>query len=568
MILQTISGTLGPVTDHLWQSTIFALAAALLTLAFRSNRAQVRYWLWLSASIKFLVPFALLMSFGSSLWDGLASRNIATEFVAPAVSLTVVQITQPFSDTISFVSAAPHPTDWIHIAIFAVWACGFATIALMRLRGWVRIRAVVRASTPIDIAAAVVVRSSPSLLEPGVLGFLHPTLLLPEGILQSLTPPQFEAVLAHEMSHVRRRDNLTAAIHMLVEAIFWFHPLAWWIGARLVEERERACDEAVLRLGTQPDHYAHAILNVCKLYVESTLTCISGVTGADVNKRIHAILTDRVADQMNLAKKLWLGAFGIAALSAPIIAGMVSAPSLRAQIPAEPLTFAVASVKQNTSNVRGGGLDTEQERLTGTNVTLRTYIRAAYHLQNYQLSGGPGWIESDRYDMIGKADHPVGDDELMLMLQALLVDRFKLALRRETKETSGYALLVGKNGSKLHEVEAEGKGWIRNGLDNISGQEVSMTEFAADLSGRLSVPVVDLTGIKGVFDLKLQWTPDASQSRGPGENKEVPSTDVAADSSGPSVFTALQEQLGLRLESRKVQAETFLVDHVERPSEN
>jgi len=554
------------LTNHLWQSTIFALAAALLTLAFRKNRAQVRYALWVAASLKFLIPFAFLIALGTNLWQLLPARNAAPEIAGPAISQTIVQIAQPVSDRFSF-APVTHAANWPLIALAAAWACGFFAIAVMRLRACLRIRAALRSSTPIDIPVAVEVRSAPGLLEPGVVGIFRPTLLLPEGILESLTPPQLEAVLAHELAHIRRRDNFTAALHMLIEAVFWFHPLVWWIGARLIAERERACDEAVLSLDNQPRDYAEAILNVCKLYVESPLACAAGVTGSDLKKRIHTILTGCAADQISLAKKLALATAGTAALCVPIIIGLMSAP-MKAQSQAEPISFAVTSVKENASGVQGGGLDTEQDRLTGTNITLRTYIRAAYHLQNFQLSGGPSWTESDRYDIIGKADHAVGDSELMLMLQALLADRFKLTLRREAKETSGYALLVAKNGPKLHEMQGTGKGWIRNGVGSISGQEVSMSDFAKDLSGRLGSPVVDLTGVTGVFDLKLQWMPDMSEPRNPGENKEMPSTDVPTDSSGPSIFTALQEQLGLRLEAQKVQTETFVIDHVERPSEN
>jgi bla regulator protein BlaR1 len=130
----------------------------------------------------------------------------------------------------------------------------------------------VSASASIDLSAPVGVRSSPAIMEPGVVGLVRPILLLPEGITERLTPSELEAVPAHELCHVRRRDNLFASIHMLVEAVFWFHPLVWWIGARLVEKRERACDEQVLNLGRRPDVYAGATLNICKLYVESRLS--------------------------------------------------------------------------------------------------------------------------------------------------------------------------------------------------------------------------------------------------------------------------------------------------------
>ena len=115
------------------------------------------------------------------------------------------------------------------------------------------------------------------------------------GIIERLTPTQLEAVLAHELTHVWRRDNLTAAMHMIVEAVFWFHPLVWWIGARLVEERERACDEEVLRLGNEAQVYAESILKVCQFYIESPLACVSGVTGSDLrseSRELHKISSE------------------------------------------------------------------------------------------------------------------------------------------------------------------------------------------------------------------------------------------------------------------------------------
>ena len=114
------------------------------------------------------------------------------------------------------------------------------------------------------------------------------------------------------MCHIRRRDNLAAALHMFVEAIFWFHPLVWWIGSRLIDERERACDEEVLRLGSEPQVYAEGILNVCKFYLESPLPCASGVTGSDLKKRIEAIMTNRIAHRLTTARKVLLASAAIA----------------------------------------------------------------------------------------------------------------------------------------------------------------------------------------------------------------------------------------------------------------
>jgi bla regulator protein BlaR1 len=342
---------IGEITNHLWQSTVFAAAVALVALAFRKNRAEVRYWLWLSASLKFLVPFSLLISLGTRLWDALPAGRTPTPATNPFAAQTMVQVTQPFPETFGYVSSAHHTTSWIPIAILSLWAFGFFCVVLMRSRSWFRVRAAVRASMPINIKASIPIRSSATLLEPGVVGFLHPVLLLPESILKQLTPPQLEAVLAHEQCHIRRHDNLTSAFHMLVEAIFWFHPVVWWIGAKLVEERERACDEAVLKLGNEPRIYAEGILNVCKSYLESPLRCVSGVTGSDLKNRIRAILTERVAGDLNFTKKLALIAVGVTALAVPICVGIFGAPVIRAQSSAVAAPkFDVASVKPCDTN--------------------------------------------------------------------------------------------------------------------------------------------------------------------------------------------------------------------------
>ena len=332
------------IATHLWQSTFFAIAVALLTLAFRRNRARVRFWMWLSASLKFFIPFALMLSAGTQL-----AQKFAWQTEAPAVSIAVEYIAMPFAAGPLPAPAAPPHTNWIPFAAFGIWLCGVLAVAAIRVRMWFRIRAVLRASTPLEIPATVEVRSAPGLLEPGVIGgiaWLRPILLLPEGILETLTPSQLEAVLAHELCHVRRRDNLFAAIQMIAEAIFWFHPLVWWIGARLVEERERACDEDVLTLGNEPRVYADAILNVCKLYAESPLVCVAGVTGSDIRARIEAIMTNRIGQTMNNAKKILLAAAGFATLAGPIAIGLLIGIGHLPVINAQSLPAVLAPIAQ------------------------------------------------------------------------------------------------------------------------------------------------------------------------------------------------------------------------------
>src|SRR5262249_53567237 len=150
------------LTNHLWQSTWFAVAAGLLTLAFRKNRARVRYWLWFSASIKFLVPFSLLFVLGSRVDWAPVTKSVSS-IPASSVSLAMVQVSQPFSDR----SPQPPPVrstrSWATVAIFGVWAIGFAGIVWIRIRGWRRIRTALRSSIPSGIPAVVEVRVSPGL---------------------------------------------------------------------------------------------------------------------------------------------------------------------------------------------------------------------------------------------------------------------------------------------------------------------------------------------------------------------------------------------------------------------
>jgi bla regulator protein BlaR1 len=537
--------------NHLWQSTVFAMAAGLLTLALRGNRASVRYWLWFSASLKFLIPFAFLISLGSRVGQPVSPAVVAMSPLDPAM---IVKISEPFP------YAAPPQTTWIPFIVFGLWMSGFVAIALLRQHGWQRVRAAIRASSRIEIGAPVEVRSAPGLLEPGVVGWIRPILLLPAGIVERLTPHQLEAVLAHELCHVRRRDNLTAAVHMMVEAIFWFHPLVWWIGARLVDERERACDEEVLLMGSEPQTYAEGILKVCERYLESPLPFVSGVTGANLRKRIEEIMSNRIGIRLSFGKKIALAAVGAATLTAPMVVGILNPPVVRGQSPAAPLLkFEVASVKPHKPEAGPlrASTSVENGRINYTNVTLKNCIRQAYGLRPYQISGGPGWLADDRYDVIAKAAGSATKAQVMLMLQALLADRFKLTFHFEAKEMPVYSLVIAKNGPKIKEVKDDGNGTQIDGDPQhaLNARNISMAQFAGTLSRLqdLDRPVMDRTGLRGVFNITVDFVADDAAS---------------PDTVGPSIFTALSEQLGLKLEPTKGPVQILVIDHIERPSEN
>lgn len=311
----TSTGLFALVAAHIWQSTLFAAVATLLALALRRNQARVRYWIWTVASYKFLIPFSWLVTIGHLF------RWRAAPVTIPSIFLTNLSADMP----------APDHSLAMALFIGAVWSCGFVVVTAGWAREWLRIRAIVRAASPIPLGLPIPVRSTAARLEPGVFGIARPVLLLPEGIAARLTQMQLHAVLAHELCHVRRRDNLTAALHMAVEAIFWFHPLVWWLGVRLIHERERACDEDVLQAGSEAQAYAESILKVCEFYLESPLTCISGITGSDLKKRMERIMRNHIGETMKIHKKLLLWAVGLAALALPVAIGTITAPSLSAQ---------------------------------------------------------------------------------------------------------------------------------------------------------------------------------------------------------------------------------------------
>src|SRR6202050_2544692 len=188
------------LTDHLWQSTLFVLAAGRVAAALRKNGAHVRHRIWLIASLKFLVPFSVLMSLGSALPSLSPAASAITTPSARDLSVVVDQIAQPFASDVfvaSVPAAASAATNWAVIIFGGMWACGLLAVVVMRLRGWRRIRAAVRASVPVPIEVPVPVRASAGLLEPGVVGLVRPVLLVPAGIEHKLTSKQLEAVLAH-----------------------------------------------------------------------------------------------------------------------------------------------------------------------------------------------------------------------------------------------------------------------------------------------------------------------------------------------------------------------------------
>jgi bla regulator protein blaR1 len=607
MILQYLSALWAAVApalaDHLWQSTLFALVAGVLTLALRRNSAHLRYSLWLAASLKFLVPFSLLVAIGGHLsWRHSSAASAGGLYV-------VEEVGRPFTSALPL-AHPPVPAlattgtglPWLPI-LFGVWLCGFLIVLFIWIARWSRISATIRSAVVLkegrevstlrrlerlaEMPMPMNILLSRGPLEPGVFGIRRPVLLWPHSISEHLDDAHLEAALAHELSHVRRRDNLVAAVHMLVEAIFWFHPLVWWLGSRLIDERERACDEAVLELGSHRHVYAESILKICEFCLSSPLTCVSGVTGADLKKRMVHIMTDHIAHKLDFTRKLLLGTAAFLAIALPIAFGLFSTTPSRAQsaFGATP-KFASVSIKPHISD----GTDRMLSKFMmspadgsfrAVNVSPHDLIQLAYRIQDSQLIGEPEWFKSARYDITATADkataeeirahsteprNPIGQQ----LLQHLLTDNFNVTLHQASLDLPVYELVVAEGGSKLQ--KAGEHGFMHMGMGELSSKGTPLELLAAQLSQRLGRPVVDKTGLQGDYAYSLRWTPDADEASriraagGPPDLAKVENTTPTADA--PPLMTAVEEQLGLKLESQTTRVPVLVIDHAEPPAAN
>ena len=703
--------------NHLWQSTLFLGIVALLALVLRKNQARIRYWLWMTASAKFLIPFSLLVSLGSHLpWPSHAVAPKTTAYVAvEEMSQPFLQVTAlntPIAIPVAQPTASHVPTRILPPMLTAIWLSGFITMMSFWCVQWRRISRLVRSARPliegreVDLLrkaerVARLPRSVPLLpsgnsMEPGVFGIIRPVLLWPEGIARHMDDAHLESVLAHEVCHVQRRDNLTSAIHMLVEAIFWFHPVVWWMERQLVKERERACDEAVLQFGNEAEVYAESILNVCKFFTESPTTCISGVMGSELKQRIVRILSGQGERKLDLRRKAMLALACVLAVGVPLAAGFLRAANGQTQpaqenrieksgiagtwqgtehtpdghdlrmllkiakdekgalsatlysldqpemagmlggsvrfqegklrfvndfpgltyegtmladgnsvsgtmtyakrslplalqrakpgtewaIPAAPTKSApmatdakpdveVATIKPTQPGNDQMMFQTHGGTLVIKNLTLGFMMSFAYDLPVRQITGKPGWMDTDKWDIEAKSDTPgePNPSQLKLMMQKLFAERFGLQVHEEKRKMAAYALIVSKDGLKMTKAaDASGPAQLLYPRGVLIAKSMTMADLAQLLQRLiLGQPIVDKTGLEGRWAFTMRWTPDETQFEGAPESSRHPADDANA---WPPLFTAIQKQLGLKLESQKADVPVLVVDHVDHPSPN
>lgn len=432
-------------------------------------------------------------------------------------------------------------------------------------------------------------------------GVIRPAIVLPADAPR-WRGDELRRALVHELEHIRRADWPIHVATRIVCAIYWFHPLAWIAWRRLGLEAERACDDAVLRM-EEPTAYAQQLVTLARRHMTAApLPALSMAGATDLSARVAAML-----DETQARGRLGLARASIVIAAAALLTAAVA--PLRAaqagQTPQSPAAsapaFDVVSIKENKSGAQIQGMRRQPGgRLVINNLSVRFLILNSYGLQPQQLIGGPDWIDSARYDINAQApgEFPIAEPGTVgaaqLMMQRMLAERFQLAVHTETRELPIYALTVarkdGRLGPRIRTAAIDCQAVLTAGLKKAesgggmpsapqrpdggpgcgmrigSGGQLTVGGTSMEALARiLAVPVgrlvEDRTGLTGGFDFDLEYTVDPATV---GAGAQLPPPVANA----PSIFTALEEQLGLKLEAIRAPVEVLVIDRVERPTED
>jgi bla regulator protein blaR1 len=578
------------------KATIVTALGLIGARVARSNRASVRHLLLTAAFIVLLVlPFGVAVA--PPLQIEVPGLQTPAPYAIPTPTADLVNTVNRTNAPSSIKIDERRPASTI---IAVVWfagallfllrvASGLWQLAGIRRSGvpWLHGEAIVRElSDKSGIKRRVDLLLHDAIPGPMTCGIVRPAIVCHADV-QSWDEADLRRAILHELEHVRRGDYLIHGIAGAVCALYWFHPLVWLSWRRLSLEAERACDDAVLTEG-EPTEYADQLVTLAKRITSGAKApLLAMVPRSDLTMRVAAVLDTRQRrgrpGALRTAAALAVAAMLIVVIS-PLRAVSTATKHEHEQTPQARQEFEVASIKPNVSGDSGGSFRRQPGgRVVITNNTLRNIIRNAWNLQDFQIVGGPAWQNDDRWDINAKApEEQPTPQQTLLMVQTLLADRFKLVVHNETREMPVYALVQvrtdGKLGPQLRQssldcaaiAAAVAKGapppprpsdgpfcGTRTGPGMVKTSGVGMADFARNLSPATGRIVVNRTGLTGTYDLDLQFTQDPL---GPGVGD--PASDV------PSLFVALQEQLGLRLEAQRVPVDVLVIDSAQRPIED
>ena len=598
------------LVHFLWQGLAIAVLYAAIRRGLpRASSPHVRYLLACAALGAMLA--APLVTWGlirpSRAYPDAAYRIRSTP---PAASVTGIGANTTLPAPVRATVSGVRPAEFLPWVVM-VWLAGALVFWVRLVGGWfvaARLRSsMVRRAPPewqetlrklgarIGLSRPVRLLVSALVQVPTVVGWLRPVVLVPVGALGGLPAEYLEALLLHELAHIRRGDYLVNILQSVAEALLFYHPAVWWVSGHIRAERELCCDDVAVSVSGDAFTYAQALAQL-ESYRPAHLSFAVAADGGSLSTRIARLL-----GQSWPAAPTGRGP-GVLALAMLLV--VVAAYGLFGQSDAHP-AFQVASIKRNTSNwserfahPMGGGYQ-PGGRLVMQNASLLLLIQFAYAARDNpmighslpllasQVVGGPSSIDSVGYDIEAKPEGDTDPKHMWLMLQTLLADRFKLALHPETRELPVYTLTAAKNGFKLPAAKeagcvsfppgttprpvpgkvdcgyVTGPGGYATGRLHIEGRKVHMADLVRELAFVLDRPVLDYTGFTGEFDLDLNFAADEATLglRGLRESGRLPT-----DPNLPNIFAALEEQLGLNLVPAKAPVEVLVIDHVETPA--
>ena len=593
------------LVHFLWQGAVVAIVAAIALRLCRHRAASLRYAISCGAMSIMLLSVVLT----GAIIEAPAPEIQTARRSVKAPHLVQRDVLLPIEVNRGAARARLSTSERIDAAlpwIVSVWMFCVTVLLARAGAGWRQVRrlhrhamsavsskwqqAGNRLARELGIARVIRVVELARVDVPCMIGWLRPVVVLPIAAMAQLSAAQVEAILVHELAHVRRHDYLINLVQTIAETLLFYHPGVWWLSARIRDEREHCCDDVALAVCGDPVGYATALAEL-EAWRHGDVGLAAAATGGSLLHRVRRILRVEMSDDSRTSP--WAVAIAVAVLAS----GLAITAVAQAPAPNEAQSFEVASVRPNSSgDARMSSQTLPGGRYTAINIPLRSLIINSYGLQPQQLIGAPDWISSERFDIVAKAERELDPPEsrdtpsqLQLMIQSLLAERFKLKVHREPREMEIYALVPvrqdGRLGPELKPSAtdcdairaARRKGGpeplkpgerpqcaARVGAGELIAGGQPLLELVSLLSATVGRSVVDRTGLKGTYDIYLKWTPDFVRQRPPGDTVRI--NGVEFDPSGPSIFTALQEQLGLKLESERGTVEALVIDHIERPS--
>ena len=583
----------------LWQDAFIWCGLWLALVVLRNRSAQARY---LACSVG-LTTMAL--------WPVLTLVAVAAphEWMPPTAQPSDFTA-RVFADVAAFVPGGAPGTDtspvwmawvaWVRAWAVPLWLAGMLTgsvrvaiagsfAATLARSGHIADDAmtlrVSRLAGSLGISRVVRVRLSRRAEAPATLGWMRPLILVPVSMATGMPGPQLEALLAHELAHIRRADFAVNAAQMLIETVFFYHPAVWWVSNRMRIERELCCDDVAVEACGDAAAYAQALAAVARVAAAPVRLAV-GAQDGPLLQRVQRLVDRRGSrgGPSDSAASLWAV---IVATSLVVTGAVVWARQVNGQAPAPPefptASFDVASVKRDTNPAAQMGIrPVNASGRVSAVITVRALIQVAYGyplaLLEGQVVGGPAWVSEDRFEINAVASPPLSTPDgrpvrVLAMMRALLEERFKLRLRKDTRQLPVYDLVVsrqdGRLGPRLSRADGQcvpmtamsatnpdysrGCGFRRFSPTSISVKGMDLEEVAGGLQGHADVQRVvrNRTGLTQRFDLDLDFTPFAGGAGAPD---------------GPSLFTALKEQLGLELRPATGPVDVLVIDHVEAPS--